>query len=130
MQQMMEFMKATIMKKRANARKLCSATTHLTEACPSLYSDEEVNAFGHTNGGQGQNQRPKFDPNSQTYNFGWKYHENFRYGGNNYQNAPEGQGQQPPKGPSLTDMVHNLAKENQKITNEFDKLKQGVNGAM
>ncbi|XP_062006006.1 uncharacterized protein LOC133723206 [Rosa rugosa] len=54
---------------------ICSYSDHTTDRCPmSAMSEEQVNYMGQ--------QRPKYDPYSNTYNPGWKDHPNFRWGGN------------------------------------------------
>ncbi|XP_062006666.1 uncharacterized protein LOC133723817 [Rosa rugosa] len=54
---------------------ICSYSDHTTDKCPlSSLSEEQVNYMGQ--------QRPKYDPYSNTYNPGWKDHPNFRWSGN------------------------------------------------
>ena len=54
---------------------ICAETNHPTDACPIL---QEPAAKVNVVGGFGQ-QRPRFDPYSNTYNPGWGAHPNFRW---------------------------------------------------
>ena len=57
---------------------ICSVVGHPTDMCPTLQEEpiEQVNATG---GFPRQLQR-KYDPNSSTYNPGWRDHPNLSYG--------------------------------------------------
>lgn len=107
----------------------CQATSHATDECPTLQT-EEANAIMQA---QGNGQQRKFDPNAQYYKPGWRNHENFRWAQNNGQQGQQGnpQGQQPypqqllqNKGPSLTDMVNNLGTSFSQENEENAKFKQ------
>lgn len=68
---------------------VCSATNHATDQCPTWFEDEEVNAIGQQPYQQGDNGQRRFNNNNN-----WKPHDNLRYGGNHYQQAPQFLGQQ------------------------------------
>jgi hypothetical protein len=62
---------------------ICSYSDHTTDCCPmsSVSEHEQVNYM---------QQRPKYDPYSNTYNPGWKDHPNFKWSNNNAHLAPPG----------------------------------------
>ncbi|KAI5347397.1 hypothetical protein L3X38_015276 [Prunus dulcis] len=69
---------------------VCANPGHPTESCPSLYGDGEEMAQAHYM----QQQKPRNDPFSNTYNPGWRQHPNFGWKNNqNVQTAPAQQNQ-------------------------------------
>ncbi|XP_057791064.1 uncharacterized protein LOC131008188 [Salvia miltiorrhiza] len=120
---------------------LCMANSHATDECPQLFEDEEINAIGQQPGGNngGQHQKP-FEPYRQQYNNqGWRQHENFRYGNNNYLGPNQGQtsnqqqySQQPQqaRGSSLSELVHQMAQQQVKFQQEIEKFMMETRGGM
>ncbi|CAL2228629.1 unnamed protein product [Prunus armeniaca] len=69
---------------------VCANPGHPMESCPSLYGDGEEMAQAHYM----QQQKPRNDPFSNTYNPGWRQHPNFGWKNNqNVQTAPVQQNQ-------------------------------------
>ena len=105
---------------------ICYDDMHPTDSCPTL--QEEVNAVG------GFQQRPRYDPYSNTYNPGWKDHPNFRWRdqdqnqqGNPPQArppAPRPQGQSSNSSPSMEDMMKMLMQSNVTTNENLAKLSQ------
>ncbi|XP_042407530.1 uncharacterized protein LOC121997267 [Zingiber officinale] len=52
---------------------ICSSQDHSSDHCPNLHQDESVAAISRP-----QFQQHKYDPNSSTYNPGWRDHPNLR----------------------------------------------------
>ncbi|XP_042460201.1 uncharacterized protein LOC122043663 [Zingiber officinale] len=69
---------------------ICSSQDHSSDHCPNLHQDESVAAISRP-----RFQQHKYDPNSSTYNPGWRDHPNLRYGNAFYQQQPQGQIHQP-----------------------------------
>ncbi|KAG6514105.1 hypothetical protein ZIOFF_024445 [Zingiber officinale] len=69
---------------------ICSSQDHSSDHCPNLYQDESVAAISRP-----QFQQHKYDPNSSTYNPGWRDHPNLRYGNTFYQQPTQNQIGQP-----------------------------------
>ncbi|XP_042394223.1 uncharacterized protein LOC121985044 [Zingiber officinale] len=69
---------------------ICSSQDHSSNHCPNLYQDESVAAISRP-----QFQQHKYDPNSSTYNPGWRNHPNLRYGNTFYQQPTQNQIGQP-----------------------------------
>ncbi|XP_042403344.1 uncharacterized protein LOC121992821 isoform X2 [Zingiber officinale] len=65
---------------------ICSSQDHSSDHCPNLYQDESVAAISRP-----QFQQHKYDPNSSTYNPGWRDHPNLRYGNTFYQQPTQNQ---------------------------------------
>ena len=74
-----------------------SKNGHPTDLCPTLYEEgnnEQVNA---ARGFQGQNRfQRKYDRFSNTYNPGWKDHQNFSYRGSQQAVGPNPSVNRPP----------------------------------
>lgn len=64
-------------RKSVRACQLCFATTHATDECSQI-DVEEVKVLVHNNGNGGDDY-PKYDPNSQFNNPRWKDHGNFKW---------------------------------------------------
>ncbi|XP_042401233.1 uncharacterized protein LOC121991287 [Zingiber officinale] len=69
---------------------ICSSQDHSSDHCPNLHQDESVAAISRP-----QFQQHKYDPNSSTYNPGWRDHPNLRYGNTFYQQPTQNQIGQP-----------------------------------
>ncbi|XP_042467187.1 uncharacterized protein LOC122050341 [Zingiber officinale] len=69
---------------------ICSSQDHSSDHCPNLHQDESIAVISRP-----QFQQHKYDPNSSTYNPGWRDHPNLRYGNAFYQQQPQGQIHQP-----------------------------------
>ncbi|XP_062008347.1 uncharacterized protein LOC133725208 [Rosa rugosa] len=118
---------------------VCSMVGHVSDTCPSLMEQngfEQANAVGF----QGQ-QRPKYDPFSNTYNAGWRDHPNFRWSNNDNVLQPQGSNYNRPPGfyqarpqtsyqphpqqqapsKSLEDLVASLANSQQSFQQKTDK---------
>ncbi|XP_040369481.1 uncharacterized protein LOC112184819 [Rosa chinensis] len=118
---------------------VCSMVGHVSDTCPSLMEQsgfEQANAVGF----QGQ-QRPKYDPFSNTYNAGWRDHPNFKWSNNDnvlqpqgsnytrppgfYQARPQTSYQPPPQqqapSKSLEDLVASLANSQQSFQQKTDR---------
>ncbi|CAL9013424.1 unnamed protein product, partial [Prunus brigantina] len=103
---------------------VCANPGHLTESCPSLYGDGEEMAQAHYM----QQQKPRNDPFSNTYNPGWRQHPNFGWKNNqNVQTAPVQQNQFVPQqnappphgqGKSLEELINSLALSTQGFMQE------------
>ncbi|KAG6535389.1 hypothetical protein ZIOFF_000355 [Zingiber officinale] len=64
---------------------ICSSQEHTSELCPNLHQDESMAAISRPQFQQ------RYDPNSSTYNPGWKDHPNLKYGNSFYQQPPQNQ---------------------------------------
>ncbi|XP_020417999.1 uncharacterized protein LOC109948709 [Prunus persica] len=104
---------------------VCANPGHPTESCPSLYGDGEEMAQAHYM----QQQKPRNDPFSNTYNPGWRQHPNFGWKNNqNVQTAPVRQNQFVPQqnapapphgqGKSLEELINSLALSTQGFMQE------------
>ncbi|CAL2240576.1 unnamed protein product [Prunus armeniaca] len=103
---------------------VCANPGHPTESCPSLYGDGEKMAQAHYM----QQQKPRNDPFSNTYNPGWRQHPNFGWKNNqNVQTAPVQQNQFVPQqnappphgqGKSLEELINSLALSTQGFMQE------------
>ncbi|KAH6781864.1 hypothetical protein C2S51_007157 [Perilla frutescens var. frutescens] len=101
--------------------RVCKSVAHFTDECPTLQEEDiaKVNSLG------GYNNNRRYDSHSQTYNPGWRDHENFRWKMNDAH-----QPDLPPPSPrareepSLAKLVHALAKENVKSHQENERFKQ------
>ncbi|CAL2266116.1 unnamed protein product [Prunus armeniaca] len=103
---------------------VCANPGHPTESCPSLYGDGEEMAQAHNM----QQQKPRNDPFSNTYNPGWRQHPNFGWKNNqNVQTAPVQQNQFVPQqnappphgqGKSLEELINSLALSTQGFMQE------------
>ena len=51
------------------------------DSCPTLQEDDNIQQTNAMENYQAQPQR-RYDPYSNTYNPGWRYHSNLSYGGN------------------------------------------------
>ncbi|XP_034215635.1 uncharacterized protein LOC117627589 [Prunus dulcis] len=103
---------------------VCANPGHHTESCPSLYGNGEEMAQAHYM----QQQKPRNDPFSNTYNPGWRQHPNFGWKNNqNVQTAPVQQNQfvpqqnapaPPGQGKSLEELINSLALSTQGFMQE------------
>ncbi|XP_034197286.1 uncharacterized protein LOC117612730 [Prunus dulcis] len=103
---------------------VCANPGHHTESCPSLYGNGEEMAQAHYM----QQQKPRNDPFSNTYNSGWRQHPNFGWKNNqNVQTAPVQQNQfvpqqnapaPPGQGKSLEELINSLALSTQGFMQE------------
>ncbi|XP_057808653.1 uncharacterized protein LOC131023127 [Salvia miltiorrhiza] len=137
--QMVEMMKPTI-KKPVKACQLCTDPNHMTDQCPTLFEEEQVNAFRHNNNNRGNyGQKQRYDQNGQGYHQPWRNHENLRYGGNHYiapnqpQNQPPVQQQNQGKAPTM-EAIFKCMRETQKsvakIQQDNEKFKLEPRGAI
>ncbi|KAH6766589.1 hypothetical protein C2S52_017572 [Perilla frutescens var. hirtella] len=95
---------------------VCKSISHFTDECPTLQDEmEEVNAVGGQNG-----HSRRYDPHSQTYNPGWRDHENFRWrrpeDGHPARPLPPPEEKRKPS--RLEDLVFAMAEENEKFKQE------------
>ncbi|XP_008234839.1 PREDICTED: uncharacterized protein LOC103333720 [Prunus mume] len=110
---------------------------HPRESCPSLYGDEEELAQAHYM----QQQKPRNDPFSNTYNPRWRQRPNFGWKNNqNVQTAPVQQNQFVPQknapppphgqGKSLEELINSLALSTQGFMQEISQTQAQMSTAI
>lgn len=96
---------------------MCGIFGHVSNVCPSReafleYLQEQANMMNS------YNQKSKFDPFSNTYNTGWRFHPNLSWNNNQNQNQASSSFQQ--RKPSLEDSLNNFIQvcQNSQQSNE------------